>query len=64
MASFRRLPTSMVLVSMILLISNAQLQEFKALRKISASVQRMNLSRTIGLESIKHGLHAIGGFGP
>jgi len=54
----------MVLVSMILLISNAQLQEFKALRKISASVQRMNLSRTIGLESIKHGLHAIGGFGP
>ncbi|GAB6156606.1 hypothetical protein JCM17380_53600 [Desulfosporosinus burensis] len=37
-----------------LLISNAQLQEFKALRKISASVQSNDFSRTIGLESISH----------
>ncbi|KJR47529.1 Mobile element protein [Desulfosporosinus sp. I2] len=37
-----------------LLISNAQLQEFKALRKISASVQCNDFSRTIGLESISH----------
>lgn len=35
-------------------ISNAQLQEFKALRKISASVQSNDFSRTIGLESISH----------
>jgi len=37
-----------------LLISNAQLQEFKALRKISASVQSNDFSRTLGLESISH----------
>ena len=37
-----------------LLISNAQLQEFKALRKISASVQSNDFSRTIGLKSISH----------
>ena len=37
-----------------LLISNAQLQEYKALRKISASVQSNDFSCTLGLESISH----------
>lgn len=37
-----------------LLISNAQLQEYKALRKISTSVQSNDFGRTLGLESISH----------
>jgi len=37
-----------------LLISHAQLQEFKALRKISSSVQSDQLSQAIDLESISH----------
>ena len=37
-----------------LLISHAQLREFKALRKISLSVQSKQLSQAIGLESISH----------
>lgn len=37
-----------------LLISNAQLQEYSALRKISASVCSEDFSQTLGLESISH----------
>jgi len=37
-----------------LLISNAQLQEYRALRKISTSVNSDQFSRSIGLESISH----------
>lgn len=37
-----------------LLISNSQLQEHRALRKISASVNSNDFGRTIGLESISH----------
>lgn len=36
------------------LISYAQLQEFKALREISSSVQNHNFGQAIGLESISH----------
>lgn len=39
---------------LVLLISNAEFQEFRALRKISASVSSDELGRTIGLESISH----------
>lgn len=39
---------------LVLLISNAELQEFRALRRISASVSSDELSRTIGLKSISH----------
>lgn len=37
-----------------LLISHAQLQEYRALRKISTSVQGDSLGQAIGLESISH----------
>lgn len=37
-----------------LLISHAQLQEYKALRKISSNVQSNDFSEAIGLESISH----------
>lgn len=36
------------------LITYAQLQEFKALREISSSVQNQDFGQTIGLESISH----------